>query len=225
MNFLAHFHLAGTDPGFIIGALLGDFTKGPINSRSFHKDIAFNSLPMNTIKGVRLHRAVDAAFDRHTALKKLSALMPKESQRLHGIILDLFFDYVLSHHWERYCNQPLQHFAQKINQTLSDHQGYFCTKSSNFCRRLIEHQLLERYGERSLIYAIAERLGQRLGQKKLMMQSTEELWAHEKQCIPYFFEIYSEMQAIASDRRKQLLADDPRSNSTVCHKASKQNIF
>jgi len=225
MNFLAHFHLAGTDPGFIIGALLGDFTKGPINSCSFHKNIAFNSLPINTIKGVRLHRAVDAAFDHHAALKKISALMPRESQRLHGIILDLFFDYVLSHHWERYCNQPLQHFAQKINQTLSDHQGYFCTKSSNFCRRLIEHQLLERYGERSLIYAIAERLGQRLGQKKLMMQSIEELWAHEKQCIPYFFEIYAEMQIIANDRREKLLADEPSSISTVCHKASKQNIF
>ena len=33
MNYLAHFHLAGSDNGLIVGALLGDYVKGPLTEQ------------------------------------------------------------------------------------------------------------------------------------------------------------------------------------------------
>ncbi|RZV58202.1 MAG: hypothetical protein EX270_02850, partial [Pseudomonadales bacterium] len=89
MNYLAHFHLAGDDPGLLIGALLGDFVKGEIGSKTFLSAARFDVLPEQTIAGIALHRSVDANFDTLEDLLAFRASMDPSSRRYHGIAIDL----------------------------------------------------------------------------------------------------------------------------------------
>ena len=50
MNLLAHAVLAGSDPGLVVGGVLGDWIKGPLDG----------GLSDDLSAGVRLHRRIDA---------------------------------------------------------------------------------------------------------------------------------------------------------------------
>ncbi|NNC54646.1 MAG: DUF479 domain-containing protein [Pseudomonadales bacterium] len=205
MNFLAHFHLAGSDPGFILGALLGDFVKGPVHSRSFSGQISLDKLPATTVSGIVLHRKIDAHFDSHPQIKQLAALLPNRSRRYNGIVLDLFFDYALSCNWQRYNKESLEVFNAAVLNTLAAHKDYFSADAQAFCSRLIEHNLLENYHRQQVLNNIASRLGQRLGKGELIAQALQSLWRQESQCIDSFLTIYPAIQANIKQQREELL--------------------
>jgi acyl carrier protein phosphodiesterase len=50
VNHLAHFHLAGECEHLVVGALLGDYVKGPLTG----------ALPQALERGVRLHRRAES---------------------------------------------------------------------------------------------------------------------------------------------------------------------
>ena len=74
MNFLAHFQLAWPDEGLVLGALEGDYYKGPLGSE----------LPNGLARGVRLHRAIDAYTDNHAAVAELRRGFPSGLLRYAG---------------------------------------------------------------------------------------------------------------------------------------------
>jgi len=209
MNYLAHFHLAGSDPGFIIGALLGDFVKGPVNSMSFRSQLALEKLPATTVSGIVLHRKIDAHFDCHPQIKKMAALLPAESRRFSGIVLDLFFDYALCCNWHRYHKDSLATFNATVMRTLDAHNNHFSSNAQAFCTRLAEHNLLENYYQQQVMNNIASRLGQRLGKGQLITQALETLWQHEEQCIEGFTKTYPEITANIERQRQLLLQASP----------------
>ena len=206
MNYLAHFHLAGDDPGYILGALLGDFVKGEIHSDSFHAQVAFKELPASTINGIVLHRKIDALFDSDPQVRQLASLLPEASRRFNGIVLDLFFDYALSHHWQRYSDTTLAAYTKPIAKLLAEHQHLFCARSRIFCTRLVEHKLLNIYHQKSVVNRVALGIGKRLQREALIQSALHQLWAQEEQCIEYFLAIYPVMQNLASQQRDKLIA-------------------
>ena len=108
MNHLAHFHLTGGSEPLVVGALLGDCIKGPLDGRL--------SQPLEL--GVRLHRRVDAFMDGHPLLRQLRSLFPGRERRLAGIVLDMYFDHLLVRHWRRFHERELAHFSSSIYAIL-----------------------------------------------------------------------------------------------------------
>ena len=94
MNFLAHFQLAWPDEGLVLGALEGDYYKGPLGSE----------LPGDLARGVRLHRAIDAYTDNHAAVAQLRRGFPSGLRRYAGILIDLGFDHYLTQHWHSFSS-------------------------------------------------------------------------------------------------------------------------
>ena len=88
MNHLAHFALAGEEEALVIGALLGDYVKGPLAGR----------LPAGIEAGVRLHRRIDGFTDSHPVPAALRSLFGPGERRLSGVLLDLYFDHLLVLH-------------------------------------------------------------------------------------------------------------------------------
>lgn len=89
MNFLAHAWLSrhGSDD-FLYGNLIADGVKGD----------RFETWPTAVVAGIRHHRRVDAAIDRHAEVTHLLQVSPTAQRRFVGIALDLVWDHFLALH-------------------------------------------------------------------------------------------------------------------------------
>ena len=87
MNFLAHAWLSrhGSD-AFLYGNLIADGVKGA----------DLESWPAAVASGIRHHRQVDAAIDRHAEVLRLLQMAPKAQRRFAGIALDVVWDHFLA---------------------------------------------------------------------------------------------------------------------------------
>lgn len=200
MNYLAHFHLAGDDEGMIIGALLGDFIKGPLSSSA----ISALNLSTGIRQGIHLHRCIDSHVDQLPELSQLGRMLPPSLWRYKHIFLDLFFDYMLCLNWQSFDHRALNDYCNKIITILNQHRVSMPNSAKQFLLRLDEYQLLCRYGQRSVQTAIIKRLGQRLNQVDLFDQAVDVIWQLEAPWMSSCQRIYPEIQDFATAKRLEL---------------------
>ena len=194
MNHLAHFHLAGDAEPLVVGALLGDYIKGPLDGR----------LNPSLELGVRLHRRVDAFMDGHPLLRQLRTLFPGRERRLAGGVLDMYFDHLLVRHWPRFHEHELTHFSRSIYAILGRNRAQLPDSGAQHLSRMIEHDLLNRYGDPSLIEGVLERIGTRLEQPIAMRAASMRARTHLDDLEHAFLVFYPE--AITMARRTVLSA-------------------
>ena len=154
MNYLAHTLLADPTPHGYVGSLLGDFWHGA-------PDCAW---PAALTHGVLLHRRIDAATDRHPAFVAVRAELPGTLRRYAGIVLDVAFDFVLARQWLRHAALPLREHVDAVNAALIDAAGapYTPPAFAEFAWRVVEADLLARYGEVATIERAFVSLSRRL---------------------------------------------------------------
>ena len=115
MNFLAHLWLADRTQTSLAGSVLGDVVRGSDLS-AYPDDIAL---------GIRLHRRVDAATDRHPLIQNLREQFAQGERRYAGIVLDLAADHALAHLWPQLRDEPLEKFTQRCGLALADAGEWF----------------------------------------------------------------------------------------------------
>jgi acyl carrier protein phosphodiesterase len=101
LNFLAHLWLADRTGTSLPGAVLGDVVRG--------RDLS--AYPEPLAQGIRLHRRIDAATDRHPGIAALRAGFAPGQRRYAGIVLDLAGDHALALDWARHHPLPLEQFC------------------------------------------------------------------------------------------------------------------
>lgn len=116
MNFLAHALLAGPAPADCLGAILGDFVKGPL------RPVPVGMAP-DFADGLELHRRIDGFADGHPAFRRSRARISTERRRYAGIMVDMFYDHFLAVHWQDFCGQPLRRFADAVYALLEQQRG------------------------------------------------------------------------------------------------------
>ena len=152
MNYLAHFHLARADDDWLVGALLGDYVKGPLRGE----------LPAGWEQGIRLHRRIDALSDTHPLRAQLASGLPPPWRRYAGIVLDVCCDHWLSVQWAAWNAQPLPAFAARVYRVLADNQTALPGNAQRFAQRLREYDMLNSYQDWSAVPATLQRIGTRL---------------------------------------------------------------
>jgi acyl carrier protein phosphodiesterase len=165
VNFLAHFHLAWPDEGLILGALEGDYFKGPLRGQ----------LPAYLERGVSLHRAIDAHTDNHPLIRQLRRELPAELRRYSGILIDLSFDHYLSLHWARYSSVALPDFTRGIYRILTVYEGDLSEGARGMFARLVEYDVLSRYHQWETVVATAERVGERFRRRNPFLNLDTDL--------------------------------------------------
>lgn len=165
MNYLAHFHLARANDDWLVGALLGDYVKGPLRGE----------LPAGWEDGIRLHRKIDAISDRHPLRAQLAGELPPAWRRYAGIVLDVCCDHWLSQQWESWEARPLEEFARRVYRILAANEGELPGNSRRFAQRLREYDMLTAYRDWASVPATLQRIGTRLSLKDnpLLNASTE----------------------------------------------------
>lgn len=189
MNYLAHFHLSDGNEGLIIGALLGDHVKGPLQGK----------YPADWEQGIRLHRSIDAFTDQHPNIRQAQSLFAPEYRRYSGIMLDVVFDHFLNQHWEKFHPRPLSEFSQQVYRQLNVEgmPDSARLQASNLAR----YDVLVSYQHWQTIEAVLERIGQRLRRSNPLAQSAEQLQVHYSQLEQFFMDFYPLLQQHVDQQR------------------------
>lgn len=111
MNYLAHMYLSCSDEDLIIGNLLVDM----MNIKRLRE------LPEQYHKGFELHRLIDRYTDDHPYVKKATLKLREHHRKYAPVVIDIFYDYVLSLEWERYSGEDIQEFCNSIYIIIEKH--------------------------------------------------------------------------------------------------------
>ena len=137
MNFLAHCILAQPGAGFMAGGVLGDFVKGSIPE----------SLPRDLAAGIRLHRRIDSYSNRLPEMKVSVARFDPALRRAAPVLLDILADHCLTLTWGCYADEDLRTFTARVYAAIDTYRERIPARGRDFVSRMIETDLLARYGE------------------------------------------------------------------------------
>jgi acyl carrier protein phosphodiesterase len=152
MNYLAHLYLAdGTDES-LIGNLMADFVKGN----------AHLALPAGVRRGIRLHRRVDAFTDTHPVVQRSIARISPRWGWFSGIILDVYFDHLLTLDWGRYSAVPLRDFVDGVYAVLRRHLDLLPEPMREVVARMVSEDRLTSYARLDGIAQALARISDRL---------------------------------------------------------------
>lgn len=161
MNFLAHLWLADRTSTSLAGAVLGDVVRG--------SDLS--AYPPDIAEGIRLHRRVDAATDRHPLMREARQLWPDGERRYAGILLDLASDFALSHDWPAFAAEPLSMFQQRAAEAMAAAASWFLLAGGRATTAPAFATLLASYATEAGIDEAIRRTATRLKQPAPMLQA------------------------------------------------------
>jgi acyl carrier protein phosphodiesterase len=174
MNFLAHLWLADKTGTSLAGAILGDVARG--------SDLS--AYPVEIAEGIRLHRKIDAATDRHPQIVRVRERFAPGRRRYAGIVLDLACDYVLARDWTGYSGEALPLFCERVSAEIEQAAPWFAHAGGRAIEAQRFTRLLLSYAEPAGIEHAIQRTAVRLRQPEPLLaaadnwqQSAEELRA------------------------------------------------
>ena len=135
MNYLAHIFLSGPDGKKQLGNFIGDAVKG--NS--------FRDYPAPVRDGILLHRAIDTYTDNHPAIKETVRSMKPHFGRYSGILLDIYFDYLLASRFNAFSQISLKRFSRRFYRTMIRNRRYLPERIKRFMWHFILTGRLARY--------------------------------------------------------------------------------
>jgi len=160
VNFLAHLWLADQSRTSLAGSILGDVVRGA--------DLA--AYPDDITHGIRLHRQIDAATDRHPRIAALRAAHP-EGRRYLGIVLDLVADHLLCADWPRYSTESLTDFCDRAGEAVAAASPWFLLAGGRSSSAPEFSRLLCSYGEPAGLTRAIARTAQRLRQPQPLLDA------------------------------------------------------
>jgi acyl carrier protein phosphodiesterase len=137
MNFLAHIYLSGTNPKTMVGNFIGDFVKGRNVLEQFEADIA---------KGIELHRSIDEFTDHHPVVQISKMRLRPKYRHYAAVIVDIFYDHLLSRFWSNYHTEPLENFSHDVYKILQQHQNVLPMPVKSLLPYMIRDNWLLNYG-------------------------------------------------------------------------------
>jgi acyl carrier protein phosphodiesterase len=154
MNHLAHALLADAGGAeFALGSALGDFVHG-------RPDPAW---PEARRAGLRFHRAIDGYTDAHPEVVAARNLFAPPMRRYAGIVLDVWFDYLLARGWNRYgTGESLAYFSHRWLALLDAHIAELPESLRVFLAWMHAHGLPAAYGDEATLDAVFHALALRL---------------------------------------------------------------
>lgn len=165
MNFLAHLYLSCDQEALLVGNFLADYVK--------NKEL--DQYPDGIRKGIILHRKIDSYTDNHPEVLKGVRRLYKQHSKYAAVIVDVWYDYLLTHNWARYSDQSLETFTQSVYQTLNDNLAIMPSKMQGFVPQMIADNWLMGYGQLEGIAYTFKRMRRRLSKPEYLDQVMESM--------------------------------------------------
>lgn len=195
MNWLAHLRLAHGGDEALVGAMLGDFVRGP----------DLSAYPPVMRREIRLHRRVDAFTDSHPRVVALRERFPDGRRRFAGIVLDIHFDHCLAAGWPRWSDEPLPVFTARVYAALDRHRAHLPSRLRELAMRLAANDGLAGYRERASVDRAVTRMATRLRRGgESLVACLADLRANEAAAMAAFEQVFADACAYVAIERARL---------------------
>ena len=165
MNYLAHLFLADGDDDSLLGALMGDFVKGPIGP----------GFPPQMRRAIQQHRQIDSFTDQHPVVRASKQRISPRFRRYAPILIDMFYDHFLALHWAQYTEQSLPDFSARVYRLLQDRQYDLPDNMRRPMHYLAHYDLLGSYQTRDGIARALRGIESRLSRPSELGAAIDEL--------------------------------------------------
>jgi Uncharacterized protein conserved in bacteria len=152
LNWLAHILLSKPTAAFRIGNLLPDLLPKP----------ALHALPNIFHEGIEQHIRIDRFTDTHPIVKRSIQRIGPAHRRFAGILVDVFYDFFLTHDWNRYSSKPLDTVAIEFYSGIDEHRHTLPSVALDRLDGIRAENLLCSYGSMGGIGVALDRIGSRL---------------------------------------------------------------
>jgi acyl carrier protein phosphodiesterase len=151
MNFLAHLYLSGNDEEVLIGNFIGDYVKG--------KEYLY--YPEKMREGILLHRYIDTFTDKHPITKKSRQRLSPEYDKYSGIVIDIFYDYILASEWDKHYSGSLEEFVDDVYDILKRYYFTLPQGIKNWFPNFLRNNWLVTYSNIEGIELVLHRMSSR----------------------------------------------------------------
>lgn len=185
LNFLAHYYLARTDEGLIVGNLLADHVKGR----------RYLDLPQAYRRGVILHRKIDEYTDHHPEVMKTKERLMPVYGKFAPVIADVFYDYFLGSRWSDYSGLELSKFSAYIYSVLNAHIDFLPESAQITLSYMSRHDWLTNYSNYFGIGMALKGLARRSVFENKMDKAIEDLKRDENAIEKEFKAFFRDLEA------------------------------
>lgn len=197
MNYLAHLYLTDQNDDGWLGALLGDFVKGPLDER-YGEAITH---------AIVLHRNIDTFTDAHPAVLRSKARVSTERRRYAGIMVDMFYDHLLAKYWQTFDDRSLPEFTARIYSLLMQRHSTLPERLQRIAPSMARMDWLASYAQVDSMRTALDNMGRRLTRENRLLDSADELETHYAGFAADFRAFMPDVRAFASERRLAQSAD------------------
>lgn len=180
MNFLAHLLLSPPDPPSLVGALLPDLVRGPPRGE----------LHPRVIRGVTLHRQIDAFTDTHPIFARSRQRLTRHRGLLTGVLVDVFYDHFLSLAWTEHAEGSREGFIARAYAGLTAAGASMPDAMRPAVERMIEQDWLGSYhtpaGVALTLTRMSRHLTQRCGRPFALETGVADLREHHAELAEDF---------------------------------------
>lgn len=155
------------------------------------------SLPGDFQRGIRQHYEVDAFTDAHPVFRRSVARLPSPYRRFGGIIMDVFYDHLLSNCWHQFAREPLRAMVVDFYGAVDRERECLPGEAVFHLDRIRSEDLLCSYGEIDGVRDALRRLGRRMKRPVPLEESLEALNESYDAVRSDFLEFFPELQAEA----------------------------
>ena len=183
MNYLAHAFLSFNNEHITIGNFIADHIKLADAEK----------LPSEIKKGVLLHRRIDYFTDTHPVFIKSKRHFYDGFERYSGVLVDIYYDYILAKNFERFSKVGLKPFTQNIYSILGNNKEHLPESSQGFLNYVLQNNTFFEYSKIGGIELVLKHLSYRINHCVLLNESLPLFLENEKAIENNFFEFMEDL--------------------------------
>jgi len=171
------------DSKLTVGNYVADFIR--------NRDLVL--FPKKVVKGIHLHRHIDHYTDTHPEVLKSTRKLRKRHKKYAPVVIDVFYDYILSQNWDTFSDVPKRDFADDIYSTLTKYSHMFPIHLQDITARMIEDDFLLQYGKKSGMQKTFKRIAKRARFKSNFDTAFDDLEANYDEITQGFLKFFPDL--------------------------------
>lgn len=189
MNFLAHLLLAEPHPASTFGAMLADFAKG----------LDLSQYPLAVQAAVARHRAIDRFTDHHPHRRQFLPRFSTQRRRFAPVALDVYDDYLLIKHWQRFYPSTapagFEKLYRQLNTLLQQPPASMPASMQRTVHAMVHYRWFEHYQSRDGISQALDQIAKRIRFANQFSGIMQEIDLLADELDQSFLDFYPALQA------------------------------
>jgi acyl carrier protein phosphodiesterase len=183
MNYLAHAFLSFNNEPIMVGNFIADHIK--------IKDTGY--LPEEIRRGVTLHRRIDNFTDFHPLFIKSKRNFYNGFERYSGVLVDIYYDYLLAKNFSRFSETDLTTFTQNVYAVLQRNVHHLPETSGRFLDYVLSNNTFYEYSKIEGIELVLKHLSYRINHGVFLNESLPLFIENERSIEEDFLEFMQDL--------------------------------